>query len=64
MQMYARDVAQRFASKCVNESLGNKMGVSNSLEMAIEKKYASIVWEESEEQVVESENPSKQTNEQ
>jgi len=44
MQMYAADVAKRFAAECVNEALGNKMEVSNSLHMAIEKKYNSIEW--------------------
>lgn len=45
MQMYAEDVAKRFAAECVNEALGNKMEVSNSLHQAIEKKYKSIVWD-------------------
>lgn len=44
MQMYAEDVAKRFAAECVNEALGNKMEVSNALHHAIEKKYKSIVW--------------------
>jgi hypothetical protein len=44
MQMYAEDVAKRFAAKCVNEALGNKMEVSNSLNHAIEGKYKSIIW--------------------
>jgi len=44
MQMYAEDVAKRFAAECVNEALGNKMEVSNSLHHAIEEKYKSIVW--------------------
>ncbi len=44
MQMYAEDVAKRFAAECVNEALGNKMEVSNSLHIAIEKKYKSINW--------------------
>jgi hypothetical protein len=44
MQMYAEDVAKRFAAECVNESLGNKMEVSNSLHHAIESKYRSIIW--------------------
>ena len=44
MQMYAEDVAKRFAAECVNESLGNKMEVSNSLHHAIEGKYRSIIW--------------------
>ena len=45
MQMYAEDVAKRFAAECVNEALGNKMEVSNSLHHAIEGKYKSIIWE-------------------
>ena len=45
MQMYAEDVAKRFAAECVNEALGNKMEVSNSLPHAIEGKYKSIIWE-------------------
>jgi hypothetical protein len=45
MQMYAKHVAERFAAECVNETLGNKMEVSNSLHIAIEKKYSSIIWE-------------------
>ncbi len=44
MQMYAEDVAKRFAAECVNESLGNKMEVSNMLHIAIDKKYKSIIW--------------------
>jgi len=44
MQMYAEDVAKRFAAECVNEALGNKMEVSNALHIAIDKKYKSIVW--------------------
>jgi len=44
MQMYAEDVAKRFAAECVNEALGNKMEVSNSLHHAIEGKYRSIIW--------------------
>ena len=46
MQMYAEDVAKRFAAECVNEALGNKMEVSNALHHAIEDKYRSIIWEE------------------
>lgn len=42
MRMYAEDVAKRFAAECVNEALGNKMEVSNSLHRAIEVKYNSI----------------------
>ncbi len=45
MQMYAKHVAEKFAAECVNEALGNKMEVSNSLHIAIEKKYSSIIWE-------------------
>ena len=45
MQMYAEDVAKRFATECVNEALGNKMESSNALHIAIEKKYKSIIWE-------------------
>jgi hypothetical protein len=44
MQMYAEDVAKRFAAECVNEALGNKMEVSNMLHSAIESKYQSIIW--------------------
>jgi hypothetical protein len=44
MHSYAEDVAKRFAAECVNEALGNKMEVSNSLHHAIENKYKSIVW--------------------
>lgn len=45
MQIYAEDVAKRFAAECVNEALGNKMEVSNALHDTIEKKYKSIIWE-------------------
>ena len=45
MQMYAQDVAEKFAAECVNETLGNKMEVSNALHVKIEKKYNSIIWE-------------------
>jgi hypothetical protein len=45
MQMYAEDVAKRFAAECVNEALGNKMEVSNALHSKIENKYKSIIWE-------------------
>jgi hypothetical protein len=45
MQMYAEDVAKRFAAECVNETLGNKMEVSNSLHSKIESKYRSIIWD-------------------
>ena len=44
MQMYAEDVAKRFAAECVNEALGNKMEVSNALHSKIESKYKSIIW--------------------
>lgn len=44
MQLYAEDVAKRFAAECVNEALGNKMEVSNALHHAIENKYKSIIW--------------------
>ena len=45
MRMYAEDVAKRFAAECVNEALGNKMEVSNSLHHTIEGKYKSIIWD-------------------
>jgi hypothetical protein len=45
MQMYAEDVAKRFAAECVNEALGNKMEVSNALHIKIENKYKSIIWD-------------------
>ena len=45
MQMYAEDVAKRFAAECVNEALGNKMEVSNTLYSKIESKYRSIIWD-------------------
>lgn len=45
MQMYAEDVAKRFAAECVNEALGNKMEVSNALHSKIESKYRSIIWD-------------------
>jgi hypothetical protein len=45
MQMYAEDVAKRFAAECVNQALQNKMEVSNALHHAIEGKYKSIIWE-------------------
>jgi hypothetical protein len=45
MQMYAEDVAKRFAAECVNEALGNKMEVSNALHIKIENKYESIIWD-------------------
>ena len=44
MQMYAEHVAIKFAAECVNEALGNKMEVSNTLYHAIEKRYKSIKW--------------------
>lgn len=46
MQMYAKDVAEKFAAECVNEALGNKMEVSNALHSKIESKYNSIIWEQ------------------
>ena len=54
MEMYAKHVAEKFAAKCVNEALGNSMEVSNSLNMVIEKKYNSIIWEESEQNAKEN----------
>lgn len=48
MQMYAEDVAKRFAAECVNEALGNKMEVSNALHSKIESKYKSIIWDNEE----------------
>ena len=45
MQMYAEDVAKRFAAECVNEALGNKMEVSNALHSRIGSMYKSIIWE-------------------
>jgi len=48
MQMYAEDVAKRFATECVNEALGNKMSPSNMLYDAIDKKYKSIIWTSNE----------------
>ena len=45
MEMYAKDVAKRFAAECVNEALGNTMEVSNALHDVIDKKYNSIIWE-------------------
>jgi len=44
MQMYASEVAKKFAAECVNDALGNKMEVSNMLHIAIEKKYNNIEW--------------------
>jgi hypothetical protein len=44
MQMYAEDVAKRFAAECVNETLGNKMEASNALHSSIENRYNSIIW--------------------
>jgi len=44
MQMYARDVSERFAAECVNEALGNTMGISNALHHKIEERYRSIIW--------------------
>lgn len=45
MQIYAEDVAKRFAAECANEALGNKMEVSNALHSKIESKYKSIIWD-------------------
>lgn len=45
MQMYAEDVAKRFAAECANEALVNKMEVSNAMHERIEKMYNSIIWE-------------------
>ena len=45
MQMYAEDVAKRFAAECANEALGNEMEVSNALHDKIENMYKSIIWE-------------------
>lgn len=45
MQMYAEDIAKRFAAECVNEAFGNKMEVSNALHSRIEIMYKSIIWE-------------------
>lgn len=44
MSMYAEHVGKKFAAKCVNEALGNKMEESNSLHDAIDRRYKSIVW--------------------
>lgn len=44
MQVYAEHVAKKFAAECVNEALGNKMCVSNSLNEKIDKMYGSIDW--------------------
>jgi hypothetical protein len=44
MQLYAEDVATRFAAEIANETLDNKMEVSNSLHSKIESKYKSINW--------------------
>lgn len=43
-QIYAGEVAKKFAAECVNEALGNKMEVPNSLHEKIEHKYNSIIW--------------------
>ena len=32
------------AAECVNETLGNKMEVSNALHSSIENRYNSIIW--------------------
>lgn len=45
MQMYAEDVAKKFAAEIANEALGNKMEVSNAMHSKIERKYKSIIWE-------------------
>jgi hypothetical protein len=45
MQMYAQDVATKFAAECVNKALGNKMEVSNSLHERIDEMYTSIKWD-------------------
>lgn len=58
MQMYAEDVAKRFAAECVNEALGNKMEVSNALHSKIESKYRSIIWnEQQQEETIVQEQP-------
>ena len=44
MELYAEDVSKRFSAECVNEALGNKMEVSNTLHIKIESKYKSIEW--------------------
>jgi hypothetical protein len=44
MQLYAADVAKKFAAQCVSDALTNKMDVSNSLHSTIENSYKSI-WE-------------------
>jgi hypothetical protein len=44
MQMYAEDVSKRFAAECANETLGNKMEVSNTMHEKVEKMYKSIIW--------------------
>ena len=44
MEIYAKDVATKFAAECVNESLENNIEVSNALHIAIEKRYQSIIW--------------------
>ena len=48
MQAYAEHVAKKFAAECVNESLGNKMEVSNMLHSKINSKYKSIIWDNDE----------------
>lgn len=45
MAMYAMHVATKFAAECVNEALGNKKCVSNSLCKAIDFRYRNINWE-------------------
>lgn len=44
MQVYAEHVAKKFAAECVNEALGNKMEVSNTLHHTIENKYRALLW--------------------
>jgi len=46
MQVYAGEVAKKFAAECVNEALGNKMEVPNSLHENNDNKYKSIIWEQ------------------
>lgn len=44
MQLYAEDVAKKFAAELVNSALGNTMEVSNSLHEKVESLYKSIEW--------------------
>ena len=46
LEVYAKDVATRFAAECVNQALGNKMEVSNALHDRINSEYNSIEWEQ------------------